>query len=182
MVFVGLLGCSKSTPDPAFSGDTKATLNGQAWGGFSTAWKNPGDSCGINTVNLSIQNKLPYPRARLQAPALCAGYCGDQSLTFSRLPLAVGIYTISTHQPCPAATNRVGASFTTLIGGDVIRNQYQPDSTKNGTIRITRYDPQSGEIEGTFDVSFVRDNRYQTTSDAAELVIFRNGSFNTKVP
>ncbi|MVM37980.1 hypothetical protein GO730_10880 [Spirosoma sp. HMF3257] len=182
IAFVGLLGCSKSTPDPAFSGDTRATLNGQAWGGFSTAWKNPSDSCGINTVNLSIQNKLDYPKARLQAPAFCAGYCGDQSLTFTRIPLAVGVYSLSTHQPCSASTNQVGVSFTTLIGGDVVRDQYQPDLTKPGTITITKYDPQAGEIEGTFDVSLGRDNRSQTTSDAAEIVNFQNGSFKTKLP
>ncbi|WP_461126273.1 hypothetical protein [Spirosoma aerophilum] len=182
IAFAGLLGCSRSTPDPAFSGDTKATLNGQAWGGFSTAWKNPGDSCGINTITLSIQNKLSYPKARLQAPAYCAGYCGDQSLTFTRIPLSVGVYALSMHQPCPASTNQVGVSFTTLIGGDVIRDQYQPDLTRTGTIRITRYDPGAGEIEGTFDVSLVRDNRSQTKSDAAEIVHFQNGSFKTKLP
>ncbi|MCX6218801.1 DUF6252 family protein [Spirosoma sp.] len=182
IAFVGVLGCSKSTPDPAFSGDTRATLNGQAWGGFSTTWKNPNDSCGVNTINLNIQNKLSYPKARLQAPALCAGYCGDQSLTFTSIPLAVGVYTVSTHQPCSANTNQVGVSFTTLIGGDVIRDQYQPDSNKTGTIRITKYDPQADEIEGTFDVSLVKDNRNQMTSDAAPIVNFQNGSFKAKLP
>jgi hypothetical protein len=182
IIFIGLLGCSKSTPDPAFGGDTNASLNAQAWGGFSTTWKNPGDSCGINAINLSIENKLPYPKARLQAPALCAGYCGDQSLTFIRIPLAVGVYTLSTPQPCRASTNQVGVSFTTLIGGDIIRDKYQLDLTKPATIKITKYDPQAGKIEGTFDVSLVRDNSRQATSDAAETINFRNGLFRAKLP
>ncbi|MVM31129.1 hypothetical protein GO755_13895 [Spirosoma sp. HMF4905] len=181
ILLIGLLGCSKSTPDPALSGDTNAMLNDQAWGGFSTTWRNPSDSCGINTINLSIENKLPYPKARLQAPALCAGYCGDQALTFLRIPLAVGVYTLSTPQPCQASTNKVGVSFMTLIGGDVIRDQYQLDLTKTGTIKITKYDPQRGEIEGTFEVSLIRDKSRQTTSDAAETVNFRNGLFRAKL-
>ncbi|MBD2756053.1 hypothetical protein [Spirosoma validum] len=184
ILLIGLLGCSKSTPDPAFSGDTSAVLNEQAWGGFSTTWRNgiTSDPSGVNTVNLIIQNKLPYPKARLQSPTLCAGYCGDQSLTFIGVPLAVGVYTVSTQQSCSASTNQVGVSFMTLIGGDVIRDQYKPDLTRNGTIRITRYDLQRGEIEGTFEVSLLRDNSSQSTSDAAERVNFKNGLFQAKLP
>lgn len=179
---VGLMSCSKSTPDAVSTEDARASLNGQAWNGVSTAWKNSADSCGMNTVNLSIQNKLPYPKARLQASANCADYCGDQSLTFTRVPLAVGVYTVSTHQPCSASANPVGVSFTTLIGGDVVRDQYQPDLTKTGIIKITKYNPQSGELEGTFDVYFARGNNRQITSDAAKTVHFQNGSFKTKFP
>lgn len=51
-----------------------------------------------------------------------------------------------------------------------------------GIVKITKYDPQSGELEGTFDVSLVRDNSRQITSDAAESVHFQNGSFKTKFP
>ncbi|GAB3804576.1 hypothetical protein GCM10028819_36320 [Spirosoma humi] len=182
IALVGLLGCSKSTPDPQVGEDTKAILNGQSWSGFSTAWKTPSDSCGLNSVNLRIQNKLSYPRARLLAPANCVGYCGDQSLDFTRIPLAVGVHTLSTYQPCSAGSNQVGVSFTTLIGGDVVRDQYQPDLTKAGTIEITKYDPKSGEIEGSFDVTLIRDNRRQPTSDAAETIHFQNGSFKTKLP
>lgn len=139
IVFIGLSGCSESTPDPALSGDANAVLNEQTWSGFSSTWKNDTaiDPCGLNTVNLTIQNKQPYPKARLQAPAYCVGYCGDQRLTFMGIPLAVGVYTLATHRPCPARTNQVGVSFTTLVGGDVVRDQYQPDSTRAGTIRIT---------------------------------------------
>ncbi|AKD53869.1 hypothetical protein [Spirosoma radiotolerans] len=179
---VGLVGCSKPTPDPQVAEDTKATLNGQAWSGFSTAWKTPSDSCSMNTINLSIQNTLPYPRARLLAPANCAGYCGDQLLSFTRIPLAVGVYTLSAHQPCSANPTQVGVSFMTLIGGDVLRDQYQPQLTKAGTITITKYDSQGGEIEGSFEVTLVRDDRWQPTSDAAETVQFQNGSFRTKLP
>ena len=182
IIFTGLLSCSESTPDPAFSGDTKALLNEQAWGGFSITWKNPSDSCGINTISLSIQNKLAYPKARLQAPAFCAGYCGDQSLTFIRIPLAVGVYTLSIPQPCPVSNNQVAVSFTTLIGGDVVRDKYQLDLSKPATIKITKYDPQAGEIKGNFDVSLSRDNSRQTTSDAAETLNFRNGFFTAKLP
>lgn len=182
ITLVGLIGCSKSTPDPLVSEDTKASLNGQAWSGFSTAWKTSNDSCSMNTINLTIQNKLAYPKARLQAPANCVGYCGDQSLVFTRIPLAVGVYTLSTYQPCSVSSNQVGVSFTTLIGGDVVRDQYQPDLTKTGTIKITKYDPQGGIIEGTFDVTLLRDTSRQLTADAAETVQFQNGSFKTKLP
>lgn len=182
IALIGLLGCSKSTPDPVAGEDTKANLNGQGWSGISTAWKNPSDSCGTNTINLTIQNKLSYPKARLRAPAICAGYCGDQSLSFTRIPLAVGVYGLSTHQPCSASPNQVGVSFTTLIGGDVIRDQYQPDLTRTATIKVTRYDPQGSEMEGTFEVTLLRDTRRQLTSDAAETVHFQNGSFKTKLP
>ncbi|GAB3044829.1 hypothetical protein [Spirosoma pulveris] len=72
--------------------------------------------------------------------------------------------------------------FTTLIGGDVIRDQYQPDLSKAGLLKITKYDPQDGEIEGTFDVTLVRDNRWQPVSDAAQSIHFQNGSFKTRLP
>jgi len=182
MALIGLVSCSTATPDPLVSEDATATLNGQVWSGFSTAWKNAGDSCILHTINLTIQNKLAYPKARLLAPAFCAGYCGDQVLTFTRLPPAVGIYTLSTSQPCSVSPKQVGVSFMTLIGGDVLRDQYQPDLTKINTIKITRYDAQGGDIEGTFAVTLVRDNRRQITSDAAETVQFQRGSFKTKVP
>jgi hypothetical protein len=180
IIVVELLGCSKSALDPILNGDANALLNEQAWGGFSTTWKNPSDSCEVNTVNLSIQNKLPYPKARLLAPTDCSGYCGDQSLTFTRIPLAVGVYTLSTPQPCRVGTNQVGVGFATLIGGDVIRDYYRLDLTKPATIKITKYDRRTGEIEGTFDVSLVRDTRGQTTFDAAATINFRNGFFRAK--
>lgn len=182
ILFLGLLSCSRSTPDPDFDGDAKATLNEQTWGGFSATWKNPTDSCGVNAINLSIQNKLPYPKARLQASTNCVGYCGDQSLTFIRIPLAVGVYTLSTPQPCRVGANQVGVSFVTLIGGDVVRDQYQLDVTKPATIKISRYDPQVGEIEGTFDVRLVRDKSRQVASDAADIVNFTKGTFKAKLP
>lgn len=182
ILFVGLLGCSKSTPAPDHNEDAKATLNKQTWGGFSATWKNPSDSCGVDAINLTIQNKLPYPKARLQAATNCVGYCGDQSLTFIRIPLAVGVYTLSTPQPCRSNTNQVGVSFTTLIGGDVVRDQYQLDVTQPATIKISRYDPQAGELEGTFDVRLVRDKSRQVTSDAADILTFTNGTFKAKLP
>jgi hypothetical protein len=70
----------------------------------------------------------------------------------------------------------------TRIGGDVLRDQYRPDLTRTSTIRITRYDAQGGDIEGMFEVTLLRDNSRQPTSDAAETVYFQNGSFKTKVP
>lgn len=180
----GLLSCSKSTLDPALTENVSALLNEQPWGGIVSTWRNnsPSNSCGSSTVNLTIQNKLPYPKARLQAPALCAGYCGDQSLSFVGIPLTVGVYALSTHESCPASMSQVGVSFTTLVGGDVLLDQYRPDSTRTGTIRITRYDPQRGEIEGFFEVSLLRDKSRQATSDAAETVNFRNGWFMAKLP
>ncbi|QJD79599.1 DUF6252 family protein [Spirosoma rhododendri] len=182
MVLIGLVGCSKPTPDPLVSEDTTATLNGQAWRGFSTTWKTTNDSCGLNTINLAIQNKSAYPKARRLAPANCVGYCGDQVLTFTRIPPAVGVYTLSTSQPCSVGKQQVGVSFVTLIGGDVLRDQYQPDLTKTGTITITSYDARGGTIEGTFEVTLVRDTRRQPTSDAAETVQFQRGSFKTALP
>ncbi len=159
-----------------------ATLNGQAWRGFSTVWKNSGDSCSQHTINLTIQNKLAYPKARLHAPANCTGYCGDQLLAFTRVPLSTGVYRLSTLQPCSANPSQVNVSFTTLIGGDVIRDQYQPDLNQTGTLTITRYDPQGGVIEGTFAVVLVRDKRRQTTTDAADTLTFKNGTFISKLP
>ena len=182
ILLVGLVGCSTNTPDPLVGGAATAILNGQGWSGFSTARKNAGDSCSLNTINLTIQNKLAYPKARLLAPTDCIGYCGDQVLTFTGLPPAVGVYTLSTSQSCSVSPKQVGVRFTTLISGDVLRDQYQPDLTKTSTIRITRYDAQGGDIEGTFAVTLVRDKRWQPTSDAAETVQFQNGSFRTKVP
>lgn len=182
IALVGLVGCSTNTPDPLAGEDATATLNGQAWSGFTTAWKNTGDSCSLNTINLTIQNKLAYPKARLLAPAYCAGYCGDQSLTFTGLPPAVGVYTLSTSQPCSVSLKQAGVSFMTLVGGDVLRDQYQPDLTKTSTIKITRYDAQGDELEGTFEVTLVRDTRRSSTPDAAETVYFQHGLFKTRVP
>lgn len=182
VAFVSLLGCSRSTPDPVSGEDTRAILNGQAWSGFATVWKNSSDSCGRNTVNLTIQNKLDYPRARLHTLANCIGYCGDQSLVFARIPVATGVYRLSTLQPCSVSPNQVSVSFTTLIGGDVLRDQYQPDVTRTSTLTITRYDPQAGAVEGTFDLVLVRDKRRQTTTDAADTLTFQNGTFTSKLP
>lgn len=182
IVVIGLVGCSTNTPDPVASEDTTATLNGQPWLGISTAQNTPNDSCGLKTFNLTIQNKLAYPKARLLAPANCIGYCGDQVLSFTRIPPAVGVYTLSATQPCSVGLNRVGVSFITLIGGDVLRDQYRPGSARTGTITITKYDAQGGEIEGTFEATLVRDSRRQPTTDAAEIVQFQNGSFKTKLP
>lgn len=184
VLFFGMLACSGPTPDPAFKGEASALLNEQAWGGIIQTWRGNASAgaCASNTVNLNIQNKLPYPKARLLAPDDCAGYCGDQSLVFTSIPLSVGSYPLSRPQPCSAGTDQVGVSFTTLIGGDVIRDHYQPDSTKTGTITITRYNPQKGDIEGTFNITLVRSTNRQTTTDAAAVVVFRNGVFKAKLP
>ncbi|QKZ14328.1 hypothetical protein [Spirosoma sp. KUDC1026] len=181
---VGILGCSTSTPDPTPGSNAYAHLNGQAWSGIINAWQSNANSgsCTVNTVNLSIQNKQPYPKARMLAPAFCAGYCGDQSLSFTHIPLATGTYPLSAHQPCPTTPKQVGVSFTTLSGGDILLDTYKIDSTQQGRLTITRYDSKHREIEGIFDVTLRRVNTRQVTSDAAEVLQFRQGNFWAKLP
>lgn len=180
---VGIMCCKKNDPIPSSNGDVNALLNEEAWSGI-TVVRIPNaqnEPCGINTFTMSVQNKLPYPKARVKAPATCGGYCPDQMLTFARIPLAVGVYPVSILLPCQAIDNKVGVSYTTISGGDVFRDIYKLDSTKTGMVKITRYDPSSLEVEGTFDMSF-RATGGVNPSDAAENVHFRNGSFRIKLP
>ncbi len=178
------MSCGKDGPNPDLGANTRALLNDQPWDGLATAWQAnvQNEPCAANTFTISITSSSPYPKgARVQAPAFCVD-CGTQSLNFNRIPRAVGQYTFTPSQPCSSAVvGRVGASYITLIGGDVIQDQYQPRPTQSGTLAITRYDTVLAEVEGTFEITLVRDTTRPAYSDAAPTARFRNGRFKVKL-
>ncbi|RYC68489.1 hypothetical protein [Spirosoma sordidisoli] len=183
-MLMGAMSCGKDGPNPDLGANTRALLNDQPWDGLATAWQPnvQNDPCAVNTFTLSITSRYPHPKgARVQAPAFCVD-CGTQSLNFSRIPRAVGQYTFAPAQPCSSAVaGRVSASYITLIGGDVIQDQYRPHATQSGTLAITRYDTVLAEIEGTFDITLARDTTRPANADAAPTARFRNGRFKVKL-
>lgn len=182
VLFLPFSACTKSDPDPELDGNTQALVNGKRWVGQATAWRSSieGGFCGNNTVNLTIQSSLPYPKGgRLASSGFCFD-CGTQNLAFTKIPLAVGVYAVSEPQPCQVS-DKVGGSFYTLIGGDVLQDQYLPHATYAGTIQIIRYDSAAAEFEGIFDLLMVRDSSRRNVSNAAEMILFQKGSFKVKL-
>ncbi len=74
----------------------------------------------------------------------------------------------------PLVTHNFSASWSYVIGGDVLSDSYNMDTSAANQIHITSIDTQKKLISGTFIVRLVRDARY---SDQGEFFQFTEGQF-----
>ncbi|WP_338769311.1 hypothetical protein WAF17_09580 [Bernardetia sp. ABR2-2B] len=77
---------------------------------------------------------------------------------------------------------RYNASYYTLgAGGDVICGAYQVDDSVEvaGYVNVTKYDAESGILEGTFEVTLVKDRSCE--ENAPDTLRFTEGVFYTRV-
>ncbi len=73
--------------------------------------------------------------------------------------------------------------YTSILDGDVGCDSYQvADSVEvAGYVNVTKYDEQSGVVEGTFEVTLVKEFGCDSEPNAPNTIHFTKGVFSTKV-
>ncbi len=77
---------------------------------------------------------------------------------------------------------RYYSSYYTLVAdGDVICSSYQVDDSTEvaGYVNVTKYDEKSGIVEGTFEVTLIKERSCDT--DLPNILHFTEGVFSTKI-
>lgn len=71
--------------------------------------------------------------------------------------------------------------YTSIADGDVTCSSYQVDDSVEvaGYVNVTKYDKQSGTLEGTFEVTLVKERSCET--NALDTIHFTKGVFSTKI-
>jgi hypothetical protein len=180
------LCCSKEGPPPFGDGLMTATVNGKPWKGTGYAissQRNGGQTCPFNTVDFSIGSSEAYPNARLnttQTSLDCIRCDQTQSLFFTKMPLAVQSGKINQVRSCQI-DSIPGARYSTIIGGDATGAVYNVLETKpDNQFRITSYNPATGELRGTFQLTFLRD-KLRGSQVGKDTLRFQNGEFALKI-
>ncbi|QIL74844.1 hypothetical protein [Hymenobacter sp. HDW8] len=99
--------------------------------------------------------------------------------TVTQASLRLG-FAVPTEQPLPTVTKAptlLPTTWTVLVGGDVIVDGYTADSLSETQLLITRLDTVQKVIEGTFDATLRRDERW---SKQEETIRFEQGSFRVR--
>lgn len=188
---VGLIGllvcfwaCSRSDDDPNVNPDgpdgpknATALLNDSTWYGRGKAFKvTPvvGEACSTNRFNFYVSNELPYPKgARKSAINSCIGNCNTtQYLSFEKIPLAVGTYTLTDLNAC-SHLPVTAANYGLIIGGDAVFASFRAEGPTSGWIQVTKADTVTNVVEGLFELTL--------TGPSAKTMRFRNGHFSTRV-
>ena len=185
-VLLLMISCHKNIPKPFGDSIVTAVVNGRPWQGTGSAVPTAGvagEACNANTIDFVIANADAYPDARLAATSTtldCIRCDQTQSLFFTKVHPAISNGLINQIRPCRIDTV-VGASYHTIIGGDAGRDAYYVwEDAPDNRLAITTYNPGTGELLGTFQVTFLRD-RSRQTHGAADTLRFRQGSFHMRI-
>ena len=174
--------CSKQVPPPFGDGLMTATVNGKPWKGTGYAiasQKGGGQTCPINAVDFYIGSSDAYPNARLSSPQTsldCIRCDQTQSLLFTKMPLGLQSGKINQVRSCQI-DSIPGARYLTIIGGDVVGAAYNVlETTLDNQFRINFYNRATGEIRGTFRLTFLRDQTYGSQM-GSDTLRFEGGEF-----
>ena len=196
-ILVSCVACSKvanvfspSVNDQHYG--VTALLNDSAWFGSTFAQRAyiiEGKDCTFNQFALGLSTDLPHAKSGtepIKGITGCTEQCvPTQHLGFQRIPLAVGQYKLA------AIKNWVednilhsAVDYTWIIGGDMAINHFYPRGTTirnsrrifvdipgndNSWIKVTHYNPKTGQLEGAFEITLV--------SRKGEIAHFTKGAF-----
>ena len=76
------------------------------------------------------------------------------------------------------------SSYATLIAdGDVLCDFYHVIEipTLSNRLIVTDYDENSGRIQGTFEIAYIKDRVSDCNPTAVDTVVFKEGIFSTKI-
>jgi len=126
-----------------------STLNDQAWNGLMEIQRNDQDD---SLTFLAIVQP------------------GNEEVLFMRIKFdGVGSYSL----------NKGQASYYSTVGRDVIVSRYALAPHVTGQLTITNYDAYHKQVEGTFDISLVKN--YSNGDKKPDTLRFRNGLFKGKL-
>jgi hypothetical protein len=153
-----------------YSGVAQALKNEKKWKPFIYATHNRREPNYIY-ITMDIYNKQGFER---------------ESLALHHVPKKEGMSLI---KPRDIIENfedennirHYSSYYTSIADGDVTCSSYQVDDSVEvaGYVNVTKYDEKSGKIEGTFEVTLVKERSCET--DAPDTLHFTNGVFSTKV-
>ncbi|GAB2468292.1 hypothetical protein GCM10011375_30410 [Hymenobacter qilianensis] len=92
-------------------------------------------------------------------------------------------FTVPSEQPLvtvvqsPTTLSSIPATWTALLGGDVLVDGYTADSLSGTQLLITRLDTIQKVVEGTFNTALRRDAPW---SQQGEMIRFTEGSFRVR--
>ena len=153
-----------------YFGVAQALKNGEKWKPLIYATHNRREPDYIY-ITMDIYNKQGFER---------------ESLSLDRIPKKVGRSFIKARDIIEDFEDenniRHYSSYYTLVAdGDIICSSYQVDDSVEvaGYVDVTRYDEESGILEGTFEVTLVKDR--SCDESAPDTLHFTEGVFYTKI-
>ena len=148
-------------------GEVTALKNGEPWNGKIRAAPNAIFGYGFD-IRIDVYN----------------GYdIQIESFKITKIPYLERYYIIDTIKSNVDSV-LTGASYGTLLGGDVIGNLYNVfPGDINNFITVTSYNETTREVEGAFEVMFVKRpiQGYIGDPSSPDTLRFTNGIFHTKV-
>jgi len=103
-----------------------------------------------------------------------------ETLTFSKIPFSPGTYRLEDAN-LQEDDGKVG-SFFSFDDVDLVLAYYVVlESDSSSFITLESFDEETQEVRGTFDVTFIKRNHYDTTQEFPDTLRFRDGVFHTKL-
>ncbi len=111
-----------------------------------------------------------------------------EALYIMKIPPAAGTYPVRIFRTCQEDTF-VGADYN-LMGadGDVLLDSYRVLETEDNWVQVTDYNANTGEVKGTFQISFVHGSiqdvvkREKVVTSFPDTIRFTGGQFHTRIP
>jgi hypothetical protein len=157
--------CKEEYAEPEYYwGEATAELNGQYW--ISKIW-------GAERNNLIDITLHKFNQANLRR----------ENFFLYKIPPQIGVYKIL-KTSADSAADTTGIFYNTLEDdGDVILDIYHLNETDSTHfVQITAYNEKTTIVEGTFQVSLIRDaTRPKRHPHIADTLRFTNGRFKTKI-
>jgi hypothetical protein len=103
-----------------------------------------------------------------------------ESIAMSGLPLKTGKFVV-TSDTSKCFTSPGASLFLSASDGDVLVGDYMPLSSAENSITIQSYNAASGDVSGSFDITFVKiDLASGYYTNYTDTVRFKGGQFHTK--
>ena len=164
-------GCSKEEIqlNRNYWGEVQASKNGEVWKPYVYATNYTRDA-DYATIEMATYNNDNIAR---------------ENLSFSKIAKKVGYNSIKSREVIDVADENnilyYSSYYTLVADGDVICSSYQVDDSVEvaGYVDVTKYDEESGILEGTFEVTLIKDR--SCDENAPDTLHFTEGVFYTKI-
>lgn len=180
---LGLNACKKKEDPGPYWGTAFASFNGEYWNDLRGWQMRVLASTGANADLPPCQPGIVHVMMEKSTPE---GYAREV-LYINKIPPNIGTYPVHIFKVCQENI-LVGANFHLLgADGDVLLDSYQVLETEDNWVNISSYNANTGEVRGTFQISFVHGSaedvvkREKVVTDFPDTIRFTNGQFHTRI-
>ena len=170
--------CAENLMPQVSFGFVNAEVNGMHW---NTTYRNAYQA--TYAVDALYSSATPCDKYTFLSSELYneLGYL-RQSFELVKIPSVKGKFKIVPFQNghCDESDPVYANLYTWTSDGDVLGDTYNVLTTENNFVEITSYNPDTKEIKGKFEVTFVLERR-GSNHILADTLRFQNGHFHTKI-